>query len=75
MSNNPFKMIAMQPLSRRASEVINEKEVPDTPVVNNKYIAVINDGYFCGSNFRGSNFTSSDGGNAKVSRFAEDFIE
>lgn len=64
---NPFKVAIPDALSRRASEIYSEeKEIPDTPMIEHKHISLIND-----FSQRESNFTQSDC--KQTSRFNEDF--
>lgn len=60
---NPFKLIAPQPISRRQSDMFSgseTKEMPDTPMIEHKQIAFINNDSWFHSNQRGSNFTTSE---------------
>ncbi|CDW88896.1 wee1-like protein kinase 2 [Stylonychia lemnae] len=67
--SNPFKMVAAQSRLRRMSEYsIDEKEVPDTPMVEYRHSSYLND-----TSQRESLLTNSDFNFKPPSRFQEDF--
>jgi hypothetical protein len=68
-SANTFKVAVPDALSRRVSEILSEKEVPDTPMVEYKHISFMNNDF----SQRESLLTSSDCYSRQVSRFQEDF--